>query len=417
MAGSSLVFVSPADANCVATTTSVMCDAGDPYTSPIGSRSAVDGFNVVLGAGSQLNIGDASGITLGNNGSITLQQGASVRNTGQQSYGSYGAGANTIEFGYGNTLTIGVGASVTAAGPSGASEAINAMGDGNTISNRGTIRGGASSAIFFENSGALIGHGRNRIDNFGTIIAGANGEALGSYGSVGIDFINRPGSTVVGNLNFQGGNDTVVLGNDSTFSGNLDGDGGTNTLRLDADPRNSDLLAGQVKNFTFINKTGLGTWTLGGQLRPNDRTAQATLAVQAGTLLLGANYSHFTGTTIVDNAGTLMGAGEQFPQNITNNGQVLFDQPTDAVYGGVISGTGRVTKSGSGALALAGNNTYAGGTTLEAGTLALSGTGTLGASTGTTTVLGGALDLGGTTQSQAALNQFGGTVRGGTLTP
>ncbi|CAM3146431.1 autotransporter-associated beta strand repeat-containing protein [Pseudomonas plecoglossicida] len=388
MAGSSLVFVSPADANCVATTTSVMCDAGDPYTSPIGSRSAVDGFNVVLGAGSQLNIGDASGITLGNTGSITLQQGASVRNTGQQSYGSYGAG-----------------------------EAINAMGDGNTISNRGTIRGGASSAIFFANSGALIGHGRNRIDNFGTIIAGANGEALGSYGSVGIDFINRPGSTVVGNLNFQGGNDTVVLGNDSTFSGNLDGGGGTNTLRLDADPGNSDLLAGQVKNFTFINKTGLGTWTLGGQLRPNDRTAQATLAVQAGTLLLGANYSHFTGTTIVDNAGTLMGAGEQFPQNITNNGQVLFDQPTDAVYGGVISGTGRVTKSGSGALALAGNNTYAGGTTLEAGTLALSGTGTLGASTGTTTVLGGALDLGGTTQSQAALNQFGGTVRGGTLTP
>ncbi|MGJ7515264.1 autotransporter outer membrane beta-barrel domain-containing protein [Pseudomonas baetica] len=174
-------------------------------------------------------------------------------------------------------------------------------------------------------------------------------------------------------------------------------------------------MSGRIKNFTYINKTGLGTWTLSGVLGPNDRTGPATFDVQAGTLVLGNYYGYFTGTTLVDNGGTLKGAGDDFPKNINNNGRVQFEQVTDAAYGGVISGTGMVTKSGSGRLELTGKNTHTGGTNVDAGTLALSGAGTLGASTGITTVTGGTLDLGGTTQTQATLNQFGGTVQGGTL--
>ena len=41
----------------------------------------------------------------------------------------------------------------------------------------------------------------------------------------------------------------------------------------------------------------------------------------------------------------------------------------------MISGTGSLTKSGTGTLTLTGNSTYTGGTTISAGTLALSGSG------------------------------------------
>jgi autotransporter-associated beta strand protein len=72
-------------------------------------------------------------------------------------------------------------------------------------------------------------------------------------------------------------------------------------------------------------------------------------------------------------------------------------------------------KVGTGTLTLSGINTYGGGTTVNAGTLLLSGAGTLGHTDNPTVVSGGTLDLGGTTQTQAVLNQFGGTVQNGTI--
>ena len=52
---------------------------------------------------------------------------------------------------------------------------------------------------------------------------------------------------------------------------------------------------------------------------------------------------------------------------------------------------------------------------MSAGTLQLSGAGTLGSTAGVTTVSGGTLDLGGTTQTQAAVNLSGGTLQNGAL--
>ena len=73
---------------------------------------------------------------------------------------------------------------------------------------------------------------------------------------------------------------------------------------------------------------------------------------------------------------------------------------TGTIFSGVIAGGTNVTKQGSGSMTLSGINSYTGGTTVAAGTLQVSGAGTLGAASGATSVSGGILDLGGTSQTQ-----------------
>src|SRR5262249_46798041 len=58
------------------------------------------------------------------------------------------------------------------------------------------------------------------------------------------------------------------------------------------------------------------------------------------------------------------------------------------VFSGSISGTGSLTKIGTGTLTLSGNNSYSGNTDVQAGTLVVDGSGTLGSVLGTVSVEG-----------------------------
>jgi len=89
-----------------------------------------------------------------------------------------------------------------------------------------------------------------------------------------------------------------------------------------------------------------------------------------------------------------------------------FDSVPSCASGAV---GGMLVKAGTGTLTLTGANTYSGGTMVSDGTLRLSGAGRLGATSGTTTVAGGILDLGGTTQTQAEFKLSGGTIRNGSV--
>ena len=176
----------------------------------------------------------------------------------------------------------------------------------------------------------------------GATFAGADGavrvDALTGAGSVTIGGGVGTGSLAVGVDNHTVG--AFSTAGSATFSGGI---------------ANSSLsLTGA------LTKLGTGTQILSGT---NTFTRGTTIT--AGSLRIGA-----AGT-----AGTLAG-------NIVNNAGLTFDRTDSLTYAGVISGTGTLTKLGTGVLTLTGANSYSGVTTISAGTLRIgNGTtaGTLGA--------------------------------------
>src|SRR5262249_37754435 len=68
--------------------------------------------------------------------------------------------------------------------------------------------------------------------------------------------------------------------------------------------------------------------------------------------------------------------------NIAGNGSFGIDRSDTYTFGGVISVTGSFVKAGTGKVILTGNNTYQGGTAINAGTLAVSTDANLGNTSG-----------------------------------
>ncbi len=124
----------------------------------------------------------------------------------------------------------------------------------------------------------------------------------------------------------------------------------------------------------------------------------------AGTLILSGNNTYTGGTTISDgvlqigaggNSGSL-GAG-----NVVNNASLVFNRSDGITANNLITGTGTVTKIGTGDLFLTAANTYNGGTNINAGRLVLQGSGTLGTGSATVAPGGQLFVAAGTTHNNA----------------
>ncbi|MGU3401529.1 autotransporter outer membrane beta-barrel domain-containing protein [Brucellaceae bacterium D45D] len=380
------------------TTTSCSVSAPNPWGASVGGGKDANGATVILDAGARIETSQTNGISIGSNGTITLGDNSHVVNSfSAGGQGSWGSGPNTVEFGSDVTLTVGQGASIVAIGSGANGEAINVHGTGTTIINHGLIQGEQTAAIWYENweQGST---NDNTIDNYGIIERLDGGSVVGTGGG-NLNFTNRTNAEIRGNLSFGGGNDVLTLEPDSVVTGDIDGGGGANHLVLQGEAGSSDELAGALKNFTTLTKSGTGLWTITGSL-----TGFNLVEVKNGTLALSGDNVDYNGTVTVDANGILEARAQSLPVksvaadnigNVQNNGLVRFNQPDDGNYIGQIVGTGAVEKSGNGVLTLSpavtGGNTYSGGTRINGGTIAIAADSALGATSGALTLNGGAL--------------------------
>ncbi len=365
------------------------------------------------------NVTTSGILTLGNNRTATSYAGAitgtgGITKTATQSQTLTGSNLNT----YSGTTTISQGTLVAGGGDVLSPNSIVAftnnsgtldmsgMGDSNTIAGLsgpgGNVLLGANT-LSLENttntsygggitgaggvtlatstmsiSQTLTGGGRNTysgptIINLGTL-TGAGGNALSPNSIVLLS--NTPGAT----LNILEDNQIAGLSIGGTAGGNVTL---TRTLTL-GNNTTATSYAGAITGTGGITKVGTATQTLtGGGL--NTYTGFTT--INAGTLQAGAtnalagssvvSFANVSGATLnitgYDNAvGNISGGGSTGGNIILGANTLTFGANTSPTfYAGSISGTGDITKVGSGSTSLSGNNTFTGQVMISGGTLAI----------------------------------------------
>ncbi|HXJ73435.1 MAG TPA: autotransporter-associated beta strand repeat-containing protein, partial [Candidatus Dormibacteraeota bacterium] len=158
---------------------------------------------------------------------------------------------------------------------------------------------------------------------------GTGGGTIDASGSGALD-LNNPGAAGLSGPGARVLTLTGTSGADNTVAAALGNNGGA----------------------TSLTKSGDGKWIL-----TANNTYSGATTIAGGTLQVGTGGP----------SGSLGGG------NITDNGALIFNR-SGTVTNGVISGSGSLTLDGTGTVVLPGNNTYSGGTTINAGTLQI-GTG------------------------------------------
>ncbi|WP_368541159.1 autotransporter outer membrane beta-barrel domain-containing protein [Enterobacter soli] len=223
--------------------------------------------------------------------------------------------------------------------------------------------GAAGNLTLTDLSGAALSSSQSDIvQNGATVAIGTYGYSLNNAGGLGIGY-------TLNQLDLQSGQTLTLSGDTTTPSGAAEMKAlisGSGNLAVDA--TNAITLSNASNSYT-------GTTTVtGGTLR-----AGATNVIDNSSQLVLNNGTIFDLNGFDQSVNSMSGTG-----NVTLGSKSLTHTTVsgNVAYGGVISGTGKVTSTGPGTWILSGINTWTGGTTISNGILQLGAGGLTGSIVG-----------------------------------
>ncbi|MBT2324778.1 autotransporter domain-containing protein [Variovorax paradoxus] len=348
-------------------------------------------------------------------GSVTTQAGSAPGIYGQ----NRGTGQVLIDMSGGTISAPGNNSDGILAQSTGGSYAVNVTG--------GTVSGGAGFAAGIHTAGAA--GGTLNIGAGAVINAGGSGIAIrdGDLNFDGTDEIGgnaviTTAGTVNGNVLLGGGTDSMTI-TGGAINGDITGDG-PDTLALNMGAGSFTYGAGGTISAMSSVTMNSGTAQIDGAIAGatpivvNDGRLVLTGAngYSGGTFLNGGMLSVASDANLGDAAGGLSFNGGTLQttaafgsaRSVTlGAGGGTFQADADLALSSAINGTGALTKTGAGALALSAANTYTGSTTIAAGTLALTGAGSIASSS--KVVADGSFDISGLSAAGTSIQRLAGS--------
>ncbi len=255
-----------------------------------------------------------------------------------------------------------------------------------TLSGANTFSGGVDldTGTLRLNNAAAAGTGTLvQADGTSTLqinVAGTIANNMSLYNVVFLQGANLSGNITLNNTTF------VVTNNvTATNSGILSGGGGVQKIGA------GTLVLSGANTYTGSTSISNGTISVSAD---NNLGAVPGAAIVGHLVLDGGKLLATTGFTLSANRGISLGAG---------NGTIEVAAGQGLSYGGIVAGSGSLTKLGAGSLTLSGANTYSGGTLVSAGALVGSTASLAGPITNNSTIV----------FDQATNGTFAGTLSGG----
>jgi len=329
-----------------------LVQAGPGTTTLSGSNTYTGGTTVSAG-----RLATSGNERLADTGVVTVGSGGTFALGGQERIGSLG-GAGAVELG--GTLTTGADSSEFSGRITGAGSLVKDGAGIFTLSGSNNYTGDTSI-----HGGKLVLASSNSLGQASVVKIGAGGTLEASQRVV-VGFVDLDGGTIIGSDKLVS---ALTLVNSGTVSGLADG---------------SDFNAG-------ILKRTVGLATVNGA-----NSFTGTVKIEAGTIQMASGGSFDQGSSLYLYDGATMdlnGYAQAFSKLdgaagtvSLGSGNLTVRGADNSDFGGVIQGSGRLFKDGTGVLTLTGANTHSGGTEVTGGRLVGNTTSLNGAITNTATV-------------------------------